>query len=99
MAFERAALKAPADTATRLISWGLATGLQRQRLKPGSCGGLTRASKKQPRQRLPPCKESDAPGPEAGRVVGSKWYCWLHGTRLYNRLRKQAAWRESGKKN
>ncbi len=60
MAFERAMLMAPADTATRLIDWGLATGLRRQRAKPGSCGGLSRTSLSLPRQRLPPSKESDA---------------------------------------
>jgi hypothetical protein len=40
MAFEQATLKGPPNTATRLIRWGLAVGLQRQRLKEG-CGGLT----------------------------------------------------------
>jgi hypothetical protein len=46
MAFERATLKAPANTATRLIGWGLATGLRRQRAR--GCGGLTRTSLGQP---------------------------------------------------
>ncbi len=47
MAFLRATLKDPRNTATRLIRWGLAVGLQRQRLEKSS-GGLTRTSPSQP---------------------------------------------------
>ncbi len=48
MAFQRATLKGPRNTAMRRIHWGLTVGLQRKRLK-GGCTGLSRPSLDLPR--------------------------------------------------